>query len=164
MRTKPETNNLDASDEPPKSASWLEKTRWHIENEDWLDESFNYALDILQAMEDQNLERADLAERLGVSRQSVHQYLSGKQNFTLKLKHRIQNALGIQFTPLVQGPDGEPRRANALVTTEPFIHRSEWMKEGVSAPAVPVARSTQRWRGKKRSLPESKPLPLEASA
>lgn len=121
MHTQDDTTKFETSDKPPKSASWLEKARWHIENEDWLDESFSNALDILQTMEDQNLERADLAERLGVSCESVDQYLSGEHNFTLKLKHHIQNALGIQFAPLVQGPDGECERGRAVYTNERLI-------------------------------------------
>jgi len=111
MQTNPDPQFLDTQ-EPSETAPWLERARWRQANQNWLSESFSYALDILEAMEEQGLSQADLASKLGVSRQSVHQYLSGKQNFTLKLKHRIQDALGIQFAPLVKAPDGSLRRAS----------------------------------------------------
>jgi len=52
---------------------------------------------IVQAMQRQRVSRADLAERLGVSRAYVTQLLRGKPNTTLRTLVRVAAALGLKL-------------------------------------------------------------------
>lgn len=72
--------------------------------------------DICRLMRDQQISRAEVAERLGVSRAYVTRVLNGNPNLTIKTLLKLSDALGhelaISFTPK---PDisaaRRPRRA-----------------------------------------------------
>jgi len=49
------------------------------------------------AMQDQGLSEADLARRLGVSRQYVNKFLAGRANISLRTLVRLAYALGLDI-------------------------------------------------------------------
>ena len=67
---------------------------------------FQVAEEISRLMRDQNMSRAEIAERLGVSRAYVTKILNGNPNLTIKTMLRLAEALGrelsIQFVPKVE--------------------------------------------------------------
>ena len=96
---------------------------------DWL--ALDLSEQILAVLEDEGLSRADLAERLGVSRQYVTKLLNRTPNLTLRSLAEIAAALGRQVTvrleplPVLEPPASallaprekpasapKPRRAN----------------------------------------------------
>ena len=66
---------------------------------------FQVAEEISRLMHEQNMSRAEIAERLGVSRAYVTKILNGNPNLTIKTMLRLAEALGrelaIQFAPNV---------------------------------------------------------------
>lgn len=68
--------------------------------------------DTLDLMEEQNVSKAELARRMGISRQRVHQILSENVNLTLETIAQLALALGcrpvVRLQPLKSTP--QPRR------------------------------------------------------
>lgn len=62
------------------------------------------------AMEDQGLSEADLARRLGVSRQYVNRFLAGRTNTSLRTLVRFAYALGLEVEPPALVPRGAQAR------------------------------------------------------
>ena len=72
--------------------------------------------DICRLMRDQQISRADVAERLGVSRAYVTKVLNGNPNLTIKTLLKLSDALGrelaIHFAPKPDAPTARhPRQA-----------------------------------------------------
>lgn len=82
------------------------------------------------AMEDQGLSEADLARRLGVSRQYVNRFLAGRTNTSLRTLVRFAYALGLEVEP--------PALVPRAVQTEP--RPDEWRN------ADPAPVSLEAWR------------------
>lgn len=79
-----------------KSKSQFEAdAQWERENEAWLKWSRKVATSIINYMQQNNLTRSDIAERLDVSPQYVSRMLSGTVNFTFKAIAKLENKLGI---------------------------------------------------------------------
>lgn len=75
---------------------------------------------IAVAMEEQGVSRADLAQRLGVSRQYVTKVLNGMPNLTLRTMVEIAAALGRQVRIGLEVPaQATPPRTQALTTEKP---------------------------------------------
>lgn len=64
-------------------------------NATWLHWSQSVALRLVDYMQDNHLNRAELAERLGVSPQYVSRLLSGTINFSFKSIAEIENRLNV---------------------------------------------------------------------
>lgn len=69
---------------------------WRRENASWLKRSRSVALAIIDYMQENQLSRNDVAERLGVSPQYVSRILSGKINFSFKSVAEIEDRLGVE--------------------------------------------------------------------
>jgi len=85
------------------------KAQERRENALWLRWSRQFALAIIEYMEDNNLTRMDVAQRLGVSPQYVSRILSGKINFSFKSIAEIEKGLGfecVSFIPNTQVRSG----------------------------------------------------------
>lgn len=65
-------------------------------NATWMKWSREFALQIIEYMEENNLSRADVAQKLGVSPQYVSRILSGKINFSFKSVAEIEDGLGFE--------------------------------------------------------------------
>lgn len=61
----------------------------------WRKESMLIAVQILAQLEQLGINQSDLAKRMGISRQAVSKYVSGKCNFTLEQRHKLQAVLGV---------------------------------------------------------------------
>lgn len=70
--------------------------QWEKENETWLRWSRNVATTIINYMQQNNLTRTDVAEKLGVTPQYVSKILSGTVNFSFKTIAEFETKLGIQ--------------------------------------------------------------------
>lgn len=66
--------------------------------------------DICRAMDQQGITRTELADRLGVSRQYITNFLNTPQNTTLKQIVRFANAVGLEVAMSLT-PRGEPSRS-----------------------------------------------------
>ncbi len=78
-----------------KSSKWLEKAKWHEDNEDWLNKSALIAIKILKSLRNQSISQKDLAESIGVSPQYINKAVKGRENFSLETISKIEKALGI---------------------------------------------------------------------
>ena len=78
-----------------EKSSFEDDARYRRENADWLSRSRNVALALIDYMQDNNLSRSDLAQRLGVTHQYVSKILSGKVNFSFKSISIIEQKLSI---------------------------------------------------------------------
>ncbi len=80
------------SDRP---STFTEDAKWRQENEVWLRWSRRIALSIVDYMQENNLTRSDIANKLGVTPQYVSKILSGNTNFSFKSVAEIESKLGI---------------------------------------------------------------------
>lgn len=74
---------------------FMEEAQWRRENQGWLKWSRNVSLRLIDYMQSNNLTRAGLAVKLGVTPQYVSKILSGKVNFSFKSLYEIETKLGI---------------------------------------------------------------------
>ena len=72
-----------------------EEARWRLENERWLRMSRSVSLAIIDYMQENNLSRTKIADKLGVSQQYLSRILSGTENLSLKSLAKIEIAFGI---------------------------------------------------------------------
>ncbi len=89
-----ETLKNHESDTPSR---FVERAGWRRENSTWLAWSRGVALSLIRYMEDENINRNALAERLGVSPQYVSKVLSGKVNFSFKSIAEIEQKLNLHL-------------------------------------------------------------------
>lgn len=87
------------------SLGWLDDARFVEENEEMLAMSAKVAIAILKVMKQQKLSNRALAQKLGISPQSVGKQLSGNANFTFETLQKYGKALGMKFdiVPKVNG-------------------------------------------------------------
>ena len=87
------------------SLGWLDDARFIEENEEMLAMSAKVAMAILKVMKQQKLSNRALAQKLGISPQSVGKQLSGNANFTFETLQKYGKALGMKFdiVPRVNG-------------------------------------------------------------
>ena len=76
-------------------STFTEDAKWRQENEVWLKWSRGIALSIVDYMQENKLNRSDIATMLGVSPQYVSRILSGTTNFSFKSIAEIERKLGI---------------------------------------------------------------------
>ncbi|MCX6170173.1 MAG: helix-turn-helix transcriptional regulator [Ignavibacteriales bacterium] len=81
-----------ASKEPSK---WLEKAKWRVTNEKWLDKSAKIALTILRAIREKGITQKELAEKLNISPQQINKLVKGNENLTLETIYKLEIVLGI---------------------------------------------------------------------
>ena len=77
-------------------STFVDDVKWRQENASWLRRSRKVAYTIMDYMQDNQLSRNDVAEKLGVSPQYVSKILSGKVNFSFKTISEIEEKLGIE--------------------------------------------------------------------
>ena len=80
-----------------KLSTFVDDAKWRQENSAWLKKSQCVAYAIMDYMQDNNFNRKNLAEKLGVSPQFVSKILSGKMNFTFKTISLIEERLGLEL-------------------------------------------------------------------
>ena len=76
-------------------AKWLEKAKWHEENEEWLEKSARIAVKILHELRSKAITQKDLADSIGVTAQYINKVVKGGENLGLETICKIEKALGI---------------------------------------------------------------------
>ena len=79
----------------PTSSKWREEAEWRRVNRAWLRRSQAVAVKMLNRMEEMHWTQTQVAEKLGCSQQYVSRMVKGKENLTLDMLSRIEDALGI---------------------------------------------------------------------
>jgi ribosome-binding protein aMBF1 (putative translation factor) len=77
--------------------TYLEDAQERAETFAWRKESMVIAVQILTQLEVLGLNQSDLAKRMGITRQAVNKYVSGRCNFTLEQRHKLQAVLGVNL-------------------------------------------------------------------
>jgi antitoxin component HigA of HigAB toxin-antitoxin module len=78
-------------------STWREEAEWRRDNWSWLQHSQRIAAKVLLQMKQQGLTQTALAERLGCTQQYVSKILKGKENLSLDILTKLENALGISL-------------------------------------------------------------------
>ena len=104
-------NKLEKLVKDAKESSWKDDIKYLIDNEAWLDKSADIALAILDRLDDLKMSKAELARRMGVSRQYVNKIVKGQENLTLEQIAKIEQALGLE---LIQIPEYYKEEGNEM--------------------------------------------------
>ena len=83
-----------------KKSNWQGKVEYDIKNEDWLDLSFEIALQVHDRLKQEHKTQAWLAEKLDCSPQYVGKILKGRENLTLQTITKLESVLGINLITL----------------------------------------------------------------
>ncbi len=83
-----------------ESSKWVEKAKWRIENERWLDKSAKIALMILRTLREKGIKQVDLAAKLGITPQQISKIVKGQENLTLETISKIEAVLGVELIEL----------------------------------------------------------------
>lgn len=87
----------------PIDKSWVEKEKWKIENERWLDISFTIAVNILSKLRANKKlgispkNQVELSEMVKCTPQYVNKILRGKENLQLETICKFENVLKIKL-------------------------------------------------------------------
>ena len=94
------TNKLPKALKNVNKSKWLESAKWDIENEEWLDLSFEIALRVYSCLSELGKTQRWLADELDCSPQYVGKILKGKENLTLQTIIKLEKALNIHLITL----------------------------------------------------------------
>jgi len=78
-------------------SKWREEAQFNRDNKAWLDYSRKIAVKLLLVMKQDHVTQQELAERMGCSQQYVSKILHGKENLSLDMIVRIEDASGLKF-------------------------------------------------------------------
>lgn len=78
-------------------STWREEAEWRRDNWSWLRHSQWIAAKVLLQMKQQGLTQKALAERMGCTQQYVSKILKGKENLSLDILTKLENALGFSL-------------------------------------------------------------------
>ena len=78
-------------------SAWREEAEWRRDNWSWLRHSQRIAAKVLLQMKQQGLTQKVLAERMGCTQQYVSKILKGKENLSLDILTKLENALSINL-------------------------------------------------------------------
>lgn len=76
---------------------WREEAEWRRNNWSWLRHSQRIAAKVLLHMKQQGLTQKVLAERMNCTQQYVSKILKGKENMSLDILTKLEEALGISL-------------------------------------------------------------------
>ena len=79
----------------PTPSKWREEAEWRRANRAWLRRSQAVAMKMLDRMDEMKWTQAQVAEKLGCSQQYVSRIVKGRENLTLEMLSKIEDALGI---------------------------------------------------------------------
>ena len=78
-------------------SAWREEAEWRRNNWSWLRHSQRIAAKVLLQMKKMGLTQKALAEHMNCSQQYVSKILKGKENLSLDILTKLENALGINI-------------------------------------------------------------------
>jgi len=105
-------------------SAWREEAEWRRDNWSWLQHSQRIAAKVLLQMKQQGLTQTALAERLGCTQQYVSKILKGKENLSLDILTKLENALGINLiidSPIAFYPSMEEEAAPTGMVAEEIL-------------------------------------------
>ena len=77
---------------------WIDEKAVKLAEKEMRPKNYTYFIFLLECfMEDNDLSQGDVADKTGVSRQSINKYLTGKAIPKLKTMRMISNKLGLDF-------------------------------------------------------------------
>jgi transcriptional regulator with XRE-family HTH domain len=85
-----------------QKSTWEEEAKWREENEDWLSQSFDIAVRVLDTLRTKKMTQKELAEKMGVSPQFINKVLKGQENLSLETTAKLSRALGIKLIAVVE--------------------------------------------------------------
>lgn len=80
-----------------KKSTWEEEAKWREENEEWLSQSFDIAVCILDTLRSKKMTQKDLAEKMNVSPQFINKIVKGQENLSLETIAKLNRALNIKL-------------------------------------------------------------------
>jgi antitoxin component HigA of HigAB toxin-antitoxin module len=80
-----------------KDEKWLHEAKNRQINNEWKSYSIKIASKILIILREKNMKQNQLAEIIGISEQQVNNIVKGKENLTLKIIAKLENALDIKL-------------------------------------------------------------------
>ena len=80
-------------------STWRANVENRKRDRKWLRKSALVALKILEALDNKNMSKVDLANVLGVSRQRINEIVKGRENMTIQTMVALEDALGIVLLP-----------------------------------------------------------------
>lgn len=85
----------ELSDAP--TSDWKEETLEREAKKGWMLKSSYIALQVLDALKEKKISKTELAERMNVSRQWVNEIVKGRENMTLQVIDKLEQALEIEI-------------------------------------------------------------------
>ncbi len=80
-----------------QESGWHKDVEERLRNKSWQDKAFDIALTLLKYKDAYKLNQAELARKIGVSKQYINRILQGKENLTLETIGKIEDALQIKL-------------------------------------------------------------------
>ncbi len=78
-------------------SGWHKDVEERVRNKLWADKAFDIALTLIKYKYAYKLNQAELARKIGVSKQYINRILQGKENLTLETIGKIEDALQIKL-------------------------------------------------------------------
>lgn len=118
----------------------LEKLKWEKENEQWLDHSFQIALNVVRAMRKQNLNQKDLAQLMQVTPQYISKMLKGKENLSLQTISKLEEVLAIKLITIAQSnPQTEGKIKFNMEFNMDLDFGMKELKESINYPQISIS-------------------------
>ncbi|MBN8652682.1 MAG: helix-turn-helix transcriptional regulator [Cytophagales bacterium] len=80
-----------------QKSTWQQEATWRNENEEWLSQSFDIAMLVLDTLREKKMTQKELAEKMKVSPQFINKIVKGQENLSLETISKLRSALGIKL-------------------------------------------------------------------
>ena len=84
-----------------QESTWEEEAKWREANEEWLSQSFDIAVRVLDTLKAKKMTQKDLAEKMKVTPQFINKVVKGQENLSLETIGKLSRALGIKLIDIV---------------------------------------------------------------
>lgn len=84
-----------------QQSTWEEEAKWRTANEEWLSQSFDVAIRVLDTLRIKKMTQKELAERMNVSPQFINKVLKGQENLTFETIAKLSRALGVKLIQVI---------------------------------------------------------------
>ena len=88
-----------------QKSTWQQEAAWRDENEEWLSQSFDIAVLVLDTLKARKMTQKMLAEKMKVSPQFINKVVKGQENLSLDTISKLSKALAIKLVE-VAGSEG----------------------------------------------------------
>jgi len=101
-----------------KTSEWEQEARERKQKEAWLRKSQMIAVKILRELRIKDLSQKQLADKMGVTPQTVNKWVKGKENFTLETIAKIESAIGISLNVNEKTPPTYKNKSSISISTK----------------------------------------------